>query len=226
MTHVYIIVEGQTEETFVKEVLYPHLFPMGVWPSPLLTGTRKTRRADKGGHRGVYGCIREDIVCTLKQHAPRGAHVTTMLDLYALPTDFPGFAGAGRVRDPYRRVEGIEQAIEGDIDDHRFFAYIQLHEFEALLLSDTQAIVRSYPTALAGVASLTQEIAAFRGPEWVNDDPVTAPSKRLRAHIPEYDKTLAGSLIVMDIGLDVVRAKCQHFAAWLTKLECLHTLAQ
>ena len=54
-----------------------------------------------------------------------------MIDLYALPDDFPGTEAFKGEQDPYRRVEGMEQALAEDIDDPRFMPYIQLHEFEA-----------------------------------------------------------------------------------------------
>ena len=59
-----------------------------------------------------------------------------MFDLYALPVDFPGFEDAARTNQPYQRVQTLEDALGMDIADPRFVPYIQLHEFEALLLSD------------------------------------------------------------------------------------------
>jgi len=221
VTEVYAIVEGQTEETFVKQLLSEQLAPRGVYLTPLLTGTRKSRRAHKGGHRGSYPAIRADILRTLKQHAPRGCLVTTMLDLYALPTDFPGFQDSTQASDPYRRVAGIEEAMAGDISDRRFIPYIQLHEFEALLLACPAEIERYYPTCQEGVANLTADVAAFPGPEWVDDGKTTAPSKRIKTAAPGYDKVLAGSLIAMQIGLPRIIEACPHFAEWVGKLQAL-----
>ena len=59
-----------------------------------------------------------------------------MFDLYALPADFPGYAEARREVDPYGKVRILEDALGNDIADRRFIPYIQLHEFEALILAD------------------------------------------------------------------------------------------
>ena len=58
-------------------------------------------------------------------------------------------------------------------------------------------------------------------PEDINDDPHSAPSKRILTVWPDYQKTFHGPLIACDIGLDVIRAACPHFSAWLRRLEAL-----
>jgi hypothetical protein len=61
--------------------------------------------------------------------------ITTMLDYYGLPDDFPGLANrpSGNC---YQRVEHVERAFQGDIAHPRFLPYLALHEFEALLFTD------------------------------------------------------------------------------------------
>jgi len=221
VTDVYVIVEGQAEETFVRDVLLPHLLGLRVRPDPLLTGVRKDRPTHKGGHRNTYSAIRDDILSALKQHGRRGARVSTMLDLYALPDDFPGYTTASSSPDPYRRVESIEAAMADSIADHRFVPYIQLHEFEALLLCDPPKIAEEYFEYEEQVRLLESSLSAFRGPEWVNDHRQTAPSKRLEKHVPAYDKRLGGPRIAQAIGLATLRERCPHFGEWLGKLETL-----
>jgi hypothetical protein len=222
-TDVYVIVEGLTEEAFVVNLLLEHLIGFGVRAEPILTGTRKSRRAHKGGHRNTYQVIRDDIARTLDQHANRQACVTTMLDLYALPDDFPGFSTSAEMSDPYTRVASIEAAMAESFPEHlhRFRPHIQLHEFEALLLCEPDMIARRFPDQVEAVELLAAEVGEFDGPEWVNDGPATAPSKRLERHIAGYDKVLHGSLLAHDIGLDVMREHCPHFAQWLGSLEAL-----
>ncbi len=221
MTDVLIIVEGATEEAFANDVLLPHLIARGGRPVPVLTGTRKSRRAEKGGHRNTYDAIQDDILRILKEHGPRGARVSTMLDLYGLPNDFPGYVTSRGVPDPYTRVAGIEAAMAASIADYRFLPYIQLHELEALLLSEPGKAAHLYPGHEEALQVLAREVAQFPGPEWVNDNPLTAPSKRLERCVPGYDKRYAAPLIAQDIGLDVIRERCPHFGEWLSKLEAL-----
>jgi len=218
---LYILVEGPTEETFVHSLLYDHLFPMGVWPRPLMTGHRRKSNPSRGGAISCYAALRGDIIKIIRQHEQRGAYVTSMVDLYALPPDVPGFTTRVQTPDPYRRVSAIETAIAADIGYYRFIPYLQLHEFEALLLSDVMMIGRQYPGRQANVQTLADEVAQFDGPEHVDDGVLTAPSKRIATHIQGYDKVIGGSLIAMDIGLELMRHRCPHFSEWLTRIEAI-----
>ncbi len=58
-------------------------------------------------------------------------------------------------------------------------------------------------------------------PEDINDSQQTAPSKRILAAMPGYQKTLHGPVIAGDFGLDAMRAECPHFSQWLEKIESL-----
>ncbi|MCP4700532.1 MAG: DUF4276 family protein [Gammaproteobacteria bacterium] len=58
-------------------------------------------------------------------------------------------------------------------------------------------------------------------PEQINDNPNTAPSKRIAALVPQYKKTLHGPLIAEDIGLDAMCRACPHFNHWFYRLEAL-----
>jgi hypothetical protein len=75
-----------------------------------------------------------------------------------------------------------------------------------------------------------KEIAALKAiadrratPELINDGRHSAPSKRIILQIPDYEdaKTVVGPQRAELIGLDVIRAKCPHFNAWLSRLEKL-----
>lgn len=65
-------------------------------------------------------------------------------------------------------------------------------------------------------------LSPFPDSEQINDDPTTAPSKRLATVFGgTYRKTEHGPLIAEDIGLDVIRRHCPRFNAWVTRLENL-----
>ena len=146
-----------------------------------------------------------------------------MFDLYGLPDDFPGYEAAVLQDDPYQRVQALEDALADDIDDHRFVPYIQLHEFEALLLSDPGKLGSEFIGSADGIARLATMVSRFPSPEHVNDSRDTAPSKRIIRAIPEYEgrKASAGPIVAERIGLSTMRDKCAHFAEWLAKLENL-----
>jgi Domain of unknown function (DUF4276) len=61
----------------------------------------------------------------------------------------------------------------------------------------------------------------FASPEEINDSPLTAPSKRVEALVPGYQKPFLGVLAALEIGLASIRAECPHFNHWLEKLESL-----
>ena len=89
MKRILILVEGQTEETFVRDLLMPHLAQFGIYPTPVLVETKRdeTGLKYKGGVSN-YRKIKRDVMRLL--HDTNAVAVTTMLDFYGLPHDFPG----------------------------------------------------------------------------------------------------------------------------------------
>jgi len=63
--------------------------------------------------------------------------------------------------------------------------------------------------------------ASFQTPEDINDDPQTAPSKRITEIVPGYYKTVHGPMLTRRIGLNILRHECHHFNEWLEWLEDL-----
>ncbi|MDE0462968.1 MAG: DUF4276 family protein [Caldilineaceae bacterium] len=214
--------EGQTEETFVNRILKPHLAPFSVGVSAHVVVTKRVPGYTYGGGLSRYAQAESDINLLLKQDQGNDVRFTTMFDLYRLPNDFPGYAAAVH-SDPYRRVEALENALKQEIPDSRFTPYIQLHEFEALLLSDPQKFDSQFDYRADGISRLVELVSQFTSPELINDGDSTAPSKRIDDEIPEYKyvKASAGPLVAGKIGIPTLRSKCAHFAEWLAKLENL-----
>ncbi|QAT88992.1 hypothetical protein EJ065_7470 [Corallococcus coralloides] len=217
MKRVLILVEGQTEETFVREVLAPHLLRLGLALIPRLVVTKYVKEGGsfKGGVP-QYALVQGDLRRLL---GDTGAScVTSMLDYYGLPKDFPGLA-TRPLGNCYARVEHVERAFAEDIGHRRFLPHLVLHEFEALLFTDPGQCSISFSTE--EITKLQSIRASVQPPEEINEHPDTAPSKRVLAVSPGYQKTLHGPLAVMSIGLPAIRAACPHFAQWLSKLEAL-----
>src|SRR5260370_31182088 len=144
--------------------------------------------------------------------------VTTMIDLYQLPADFPGHAQGNEYKNPWKRVEGMERFLSEDINDKRFIPYLQLHEFEALILTDVRCLANYYPKSKEALARLAKSIERkYRSPEEVNR--LNPPSRRIRTVVREYQKTVFGVSAVRDLGIARIRAKCKHFDSWLQRLE-------
>jgi hypothetical protein len=224
MARLHLTVEEPTEQRFAAGLLRPHLATMGVYLGgiELAAHAKKKQQVHRGGLQR-YLPFRNEIARRLKEDKNSDVHFSTMIDLYALPRDFPGTDACKATQDPYRRVEGMERALAADLGDPRFIPYIQLHEFEAILFSDTDKIAMYYEKQVREIEQLKAQIAAFLSPERIDDDPHTAPSKRIAALIPAYgeEKTTAGPIIAAAIGLPTIRNKCPHFDAWLQRLESL-----
>jgi hypothetical protein len=101
--------------------------------------------------------------------------------------------------------------------------YVQRHEFEALLFSRPDAFDLEEGWTNEQRQELESIRSQFATPEDINDDPRTAPSKRLAQTFssPRYRKTLHGPLIAEQVGLDAMREACPGFAEWLSRLEAL-----
>ncbi|MEE9382313.1 MAG: DUF4276 family protein [Nannocystaceae bacterium] len=222
MSGVYlcVLVEGRTELNFAKNVLAPYLASSRVWVHPqqvLTSRARRGRPAYRGG-LSSYARTRSDLQVWMRQRASDQVRFSTIFDLYGLPKDFPGLTAAPP--EPYARVGAIEAAMAKDIDDARLIPYVQLHEFEALVLADVNRLGEEYFEHSRALQSLASDLLSLN-PELINDSPNTAPSKRILASIPEYNKSGTGVDLVKSIGVDALRKRCRHFGAWVTKLEDL-----
>lgn len=228
MTRLLIHVEGPTEETFVNELLAPHLYTVGysVVGARLLGNARQRTR--RGGIRS-WPAVRKEIVNHLRQDP--GCIATTMVDYYGLPQrgsrGWPGRAATSQLTFP-EKASTIEDLLLADICEHmgssfnpdRFIPYVMMHEFETMLFSDCAAFARGI-----GSPDLAPRFQAIRdefgNPEEIGDSPLTAPSKRIATLVPGYQKPTQGRQAIQEIGLATIRAQCPHFRAWLERLESL-----
>ena len=225
MVRLHVFVEGQTEQTFADTVLKPHLANWGVYVSKpvLVAHARKKGRVHRGGGRN-FMAMQSDIRRRLEQESGNEVFFTTMIDLYGLHRNFPGFEAAELMRhDPYKRVEALEKAWSDETGDRRFIPFIQLHEFEAYLISDVSRLGVFFDNAEPRIVRLRGEINDVDSPELIDDGQHTSPSKRIIAQFPEYDglKATVGPQAAERIGLAAIRSKCPHFAAWVRRLENL-----
>lgn len=223
MIRLQLVVEGSTEEGFVNQVLREHLAPKEVFVSARCVMTsRKRGKVHRGGGRS-FQLWKNDIIRWMKEDPGHESYLTTMADLYAFPTDFPGFDEAESINDPYLRVAFLEKRFAGEIGSPRFFPYIQLHEFETLVLTEPEKITSQFTGAEKAAKNLSAEVSKFDNIELIDDGKTTAPSKRIISHIREYEgrKRTVGPQIVREIGLDRIRKKCAHFNQWLIRLEDL-----
>lgn len=213
MIRINIICEGATEENFVSKVLYPYLILKNISVTPRNIGTGSN-----------YGKLKFNVIQWLKEE--RDAWLTTLIDLYGIGSKFPGYE-KNKMLNPFQKVENIEKAFKEDIENsglstRKFIPHFQLHEFEAILFSDCNILEEYLSLDYKFATGSLQNIRnAFESPEHINDSPKTAPSKRIKAIVPSYEKIADGILIAEAINLDIMRRECSHFNNWLTIMESL-----
>lgn len=227
MIYLNIISEGSTEEAFINNVLRSYFAPMGiyVYTRKILTGWNKLDRRPAKGGLLKYAQFKKDIYRWIESDRGKvNTYYTSMVDLYQFPRDeeSPYKREIQQISNPFLKVKALEEAIGKDIDHPHFIPYVQLHEFEALLLADPERLVSLYPDKKTAVDRLQREILGMH-PEEINEKPSSAPSKRIIKYIPEYEgqKAQVAPLVVEDIGLLRLRERCSHFNDWITKLEGL-----
>jgi Domain of unknown function (DUF4276) len=224
MVRLYLFAEGQTEQTFADNLLNPHLSQKGVFiKTVLIAKVRRHGRVQRSGGRS-YQPMKDDIHRFLIQEKSSTVFFTTMIDLYALHSEFPRLEEAETLRqNPLQRVEFLENCFAEDIGDPRFIPYIQLHEYEAYLFCDPNCFRFFYENCLDNIAALQTIADQYETPEFINDGQNTAPSKRIIAQFPDSKKAKAieGPQLAELIGLPTIRERCPHFNSWLEKLESL-----
>jgi len=210
MKRLYIVCEGHTEEAFVKEVLAPAYTALDI---------RASRVGKRGGIKS-WGEIENDVIRFLKDQE---ASVSMMIDFYRLPKDTPGISAiAENPKKPTIAAQIIQEQIACKISCTRFIPFLMVHEFEALLFSNPDAV-----GLLFSKKELAEDMSAIKSqhqnPECINGGKDTKPACRIeglfQAHLARgYAKPLDGPNIAKCIGLERLAAECPHFKGWLDRL--------
>jgi Domain of unknown function (DUF4276) len=212
---LHVLVEGQTEEIVLRDVLQPYLEGRGWCVSHSLIATKRVNCGPD--HRGGITNWRQvegDVQRLLRDTSLDV--LTTLFDYYAFPADSPGMSTLPS-GDPYTKVAHVEQALAAHFGDPRFRPNLVLHELEAWVFAAAKQLGELLGDEVE--AKLREDVARAGNPELVNDHPQTAPSKRLQRYCPGYTKTLEGPMAIEALGIDALRECCQHLDAWLRSLE-------
>jgi len=219
MIEVYVVAEGQTEQTFIRDVLAPELGNKGIALHPALIG-----KPGKKGGNVLFSRAKEDIEKFLKQRCD--TFITTMFDFFRIDKAWPGDPSGLKNMTAHQKGIAIECATLGELEKEfpqlnvakRVIPYIEMHEFEALLFSSPSVLANKIAVEEKTIAAILVECVE---PEEINDRPEHAPSKRLEKLKPGYRKVAMGKNITEAIGVRMIRSKCLHFDAWIKKLEAL-----
>lgn len=142
MTRLLILVEGQSEEIFVKQTLAPHLADHDVFVQPIVLWTK--RLGGGGGYRGGVSSWKQIQNSLLPLTFDTDAWITTLIDFYGLPEDVPGFQEASLASCPRERVTSLERRLTAEISHQRFIPFLALHEFEAWVFCNAQVLASHF----------------------------------------------------------------------------------
>ena len=216
MKRLIIICEGQTEQEFCKVVLIPFFSNKAIHlDRPIIKKS--------GGGIVHWETLKRDIEIHLKKD--KEAYVSTLIDYYGINAkhDFPNWKLMSTKTDKFESLNVVESGMKEDIATHlrhRFIPYIQLHEFEGLLLNNLAVFKNRFEDEdFINLSELEKIISEYPNPELINDGIDTAPSKRLEKHIKRYKKTKDGAAIAKAIGLEKIREKSTRFNHWISILE-------
>jgi hypothetical protein len=161
MIRVHAFVEGQTEETFIDELLQEHFSRINIYLNPILVRTGKKGR----GGVSTYGKIQWHVKKKCKED--KTAYVTTMFDVYGLPKDFPGKAAAAKKTDIPGKVRLLEEAFSRDINHKHFIPNLLMHEFEALLFSSPFAFAERFKCQARNLIDIGQRNKTWIRWQWI-----------------------------------------------------------
>ncbi len=214
MNRIIIICEGQTEQEFCRNILYPYFINKDIeieYPT-----IKKS-----GGGIVKWTELKKQI----ENHLKENAYVTTFVDFYGITTKhaFPKWKESEAIVDKDKKMAFIENEMRNDIDEkirYKFIPYIQLHEFESLLFIDYDTFVTNVPSDdFIGKTELKETLNNFKNPEMINNSKETSPSHRLERIIRGYEKITYGIYLADEIGLGNIRNKCPRFNSWIEKIE-------
>ena len=157
----------------------------------------------------------------------KNVFVTTFIDLYG-SKNLPAYQDSLNKNCLYEKMEFLEKSLYEQINQelkcgNKFIPYIQPYEIEALLFSDITKFSYIPNVKDKQIDALYEIRQKFDTPEHINNSEYTAPSKRIKSIIKNYNKPLHGKIITEQIGLEKIKQECKHFASWLEILKSLNT---
>lgn len=221
---MFVICEGPSECAFVKQILVPYIGARTSWELTLIPHIVISSENRKYGKKYTGGLLnyqrtKNDILNCMRVGRP----VTTMFDLYALPSNFPGREESKTLPSGSSQVALIENMLKTDLEEalpdypkRWIIPYIQLHEFETLFYVDLQALKTVYLENEKAVDRLQNEVKGM-SPEDINNGPETAPSKRLLKCLP-YKKGIEVVAPLKEIGIERMMQSCPHFGQWVEQI--------
>ena len=217
------IVEGPTEQIFLRKIIAPHLAEKGIFLEPFIA----TKKGQDGGDI-KYERMEKDFIAHLKQR--KDVYVTMFIDFYGIK-EWPELEVAYKKQEPCDKFTALCDITMSELKkslpkinlECRFIPYVCIHETEALYFSAPNILAEKLRIPQDAIEVILKECGE---PEKINNVQETSPSHRLNRLRPGFakKKTTLGLDIATAIGIATMREKCPLFNAWLTRLETLPPL--
>ena len=207
---VVVLVEGPTEQRFVKQLLAPYMAARNVFLTPVIL----SKPGEKGGDV-KFARARNDIGRHLKQRSDTS--VTLLVDYYGIRGDWPGYEESKQKKDHTQKYSILTQYTDQQVQQdfpkqnqgRRFIPYVSMHEIEALYFSDPACLAKNLCITQRNIDRILDECGE---PEKINDHSMTAPSQRLKELSSRFKKISTGISIAEEIGINKMREKCPLFS--------------
>jgi hypothetical protein len=219
IVEVIILVEGQTEKIFIEELLIPYIADKNIFLCPIMF----SKPGEKGGDVR-FSRAKRDIGNHLKQR--QNTYISVMMDYYAIK-DWPGLDDSKKQKTHTGKAEVlngetakvVQELFPEQNRERRFIPYVSMYETEALYFCAPAVIAGELNVNPAEIESILHKCGE---PEAINDNPETAPSKRLiKLSRDTFKKTSTGIAIAKTIGIQRMRESCPLFNDWIGKIEAL-----
>jgi hypothetical protein len=217
---IIAIVEGKTEQIFIEKILAPYLGHKNIG----IHATQVSKPGQKGGDVR-FSRVKRDLEIHLKQRPD--TYVTTFIDYYGTK-EWPGLDLVPSQAFPAQIAQTINEATQAQVvllfsgqqAERRFIPFVAVHEFEALLFSDAGILADQLGIDETKIVTVLSECGS---PEAINNNPLTAPSKRLDvwSNNGKFLKTTMGITIAKQIGIEKMRSECPLFNEWLSMFEAI-----
>lgn len=139
-----LYVEGQTEELFVNRILRNHLATFGVQVlRPVIAISRPGSEETRGGFVNWHA-VEADLRALFSSRPESDLRFSTLLDVYGVPPQVPGYPGALSGSRSAAQVAAMEAALTGHFGEPRFVPYLQRREFETFLIAVPEPWNRSF----------------------------------------------------------------------------------
>lgn len=207
MERIVFIVEGDCEVAFINQKVIPYLysFPFSSgWNMNAQKVTTNRRLNAKGGNVS-FEYLNNEIRRVSAQGHP---WITTFMDFYRIPPNFPGYKVGCTVND-------LETGLKKTVSYDRFLPYIQKYEFETLFFSKIEAFNLLCDTTQMG--KLQDIVDEYPEIENINGGRDTAPSKRLSS-IFNYHKVADSRIVLDEIPFESMLEKSPRLKTWIDSI--------